>query len=45
LIAATLALTGGAVERHITPIFSELALDPVPEDNRRVLAVLRFLNA
>ena len=27
------------------PSFSKLALEPMPEDNRRVLAVLRYLNA
>lgn len=44
-IAAALVLTEGAVEKHIASIFAKLALDAVPEDNRRVLAVLRYLNA
>jgi DNA-binding NarL/FixJ family response regulator len=43
-IAAALVLTEGAVEKHIASIFAKLVLDPVPEDNRRVLAVLRYLN-
>jgi DNA-binding NarL/FixJ family response regulator len=43
-IAAALVLTEGAVEKHIASIFAKLALDSVPEDNRRVLAVLRYLN-
>ena len=44
-IAAALTLTEGAVEKHIASIFAKLALDPAAEDNRRVLAVLRYLNA
>jgi DNA-binding NarL/FixJ family response regulator len=44
-IAVALILTEGSVEKHIASIFAKLALDAVPEDNRRVLAVLRYLNA
>jgi DNA-binding NarL/FixJ family response regulator len=44
-IAAALVLTEGAVEKHIASIFAKLALDPMSQDNRRVLAVLRYLNA
>jgi DNA-binding NarL/FixJ family response regulator len=44
-IAVALTLTEGSVEKHIASIFAKLALDAVPEDNRRVLAVLRYLNA
>jgi DNA-binding NarL/FixJ family response regulator len=44
-IAAAVVLTEGAVEKHIASIFAKLTLDPVPGDNRRVLAVLRYLNA
>jgi DNA-binding NarL/FixJ family response regulator len=43
-VAAALTLTEGSVEKHIASIFAKLALDAVPEDNRRVLAVLRYLN-
>ena len=42
-IAAALVLSEGAVEKHIASIFGKLNLEPVAEDNRRVLAVLRFL--
>jgi DNA-binding NarL/FixJ family response regulator len=42
-IAEELIVTVAAVERHITSIFGKLALRAVPEDHRRVLAVLEFL--
>ena len=42
-IADELIVTVPAVERHITSIFGKLALRAVPEDHRRVLAVLEFL--
>jgi DNA-binding NarL/FixJ family response regulator len=44
-IAAKLALSEGAVEKHIASIFSKLFLEPEAADNRRVLAVLRYLRA
>jgi DNA-binding NarL/FixJ family response regulator len=44
-IAAVLVLSEGSVEKHIASIFGKLRLEPVAEDNRRVLAVLRFLQA
>jgi DNA-binding NarL/FixJ family response regulator len=42
-IAAELAVTVAAVERHVTHIFDKLGLRQVPEDHRRVLAVLEYL--
>ena len=42
-IADELIVTVPAVERHITSIFGKLDLRAVPEDHRRVLAVLEFL--
>jgi DNA-binding NarL/FixJ family response regulator len=42
-IADELIVTVPAVERHITGIFGKLGLRAVPEDHRRVLAVLEFL--
>jgi DNA-binding NarL/FixJ family response regulator len=42
-IADELTVTVPAVERHITSIFGKLDLRAVPEDHRRVLAVLEFL--
>jgi DNA-binding NarL/FixJ family response regulator len=42
-IADELVVTTPAIERHVTSIFSKLDLRQVPEDHRRVLAVLEFL--
>jgi DNA-binding NarL/FixJ family response regulator len=42
-IATELGVTVAAVERHVTGIFDKLGLRQVPEDHRRVLAVLEYL--
>jgi DNA-binding NarL/FixJ family response regulator len=42
-IARKLTLSEGAVEKHIASIFGKLSLEPEGADNRRVLAVLRYL--
>jgi DNA-binding NarL/FixJ family response regulator len=44
-IAAQLVVTEGAVEKHVTSIFAKLGLPPADQAHRRVLAVLRFLEA
>ena len=44
-IAKQLWLTEKTVETHVGRIFSKLALPPNQGDNRRVLAVLTFLEA
>jgi DNA-binding NarL/FixJ family response regulator len=44
-IAEQLVVTERAVEKHVTSIFSKLGLPASSEDHRRVLAVLRFLEA
>jgi DNA-binding NarL/FixJ family response regulator len=42
-IARALVVTPGAVEKHISNIFSKLDLPATDEDHRRVLAVLTYL--
>ena len=44
-IAEALVVTDRAVEKHVTSIFSKLALTDRPDDHRRVLAVLAYLGA
>lgn len=44
-IAAALVVTEGAVEKHVSNIFSKLDLPLAERDHRRVLAVLRYLEA
>lgn len=43
-IAGALIVSEGAVEKHIANIFLKLGLPPSETDNRRVLAVLRYLD-
>ena len=43
-IAARLFITEKAVSKHTNSIFTRLALPPSEDDNRRVLAVLAYLN-
>ena len=42
-IAAALTVSDGAVEKHISSIFTKLDLAPSDSEHRRVLAVLMFL--
>ena len=44
-IAARLVVTEKAVGKHINSIFTKLDLPPAPDDNRRVLAVLTWLQS
>jgi DNA-binding NarL/FixJ family response regulator len=44
-IAERLVVTPGAVEKHVRSIFGKLRLPVSPEDHRRVLAVLTYLNS
>jgi DNA-binding NarL/FixJ family response regulator len=44
-IAGQLVVSERAVEKHVTSIFGKLGLTASGEDHRRVLAVLRFLEA
>lgn len=42
-VAAALVVTEGAVEKHVSSIFTKLGLAPAEGDHRRVLAVLSYL--
>jgi DNA-binding NarL/FixJ family response regulator len=42
-IADTLVVSEGAVEKHVSSIFTKLELAPSESDHRRVLAVLTWL--
>jgi DNA-binding NarL/FixJ family response regulator len=44
-IAAALVVGEGAIEKHVSSIFSKLGLLPADSDHRRVLAVLRYLES
>jgi DNA-binding NarL/FixJ family response regulator len=44
-IANAMVVTPGAVEKHVSNIFSKLDLPATNDDHRRVLAVLAFLRA
>ena len=44
-IGQRLFISPRAVEKHVTSIFAKLRLPAAPEDHRRVLAVLRFLDS
>jgi DNA-binding NarL/FixJ family response regulator len=44
-IAAKLRITEKAVSKHINNILTKLNMPPSDDDNRRVLAVLAYLNA
>ncbi|MGZ5352890.1 MAG: LuxR C-terminal-related transcriptional regulator, partial [Actinomycetota bacterium] len=43
-IASRLVVTEGAVEKHISSIFTKIGLQQADTDHRRVLAVLRYLD-
>jgi DNA-binding NarL/FixJ family response regulator len=43
--AGALVLTLGTVEKHVASIFGKLGLSASEIDNRRLLAVLRYLRS
>jgi DNA-binding NarL/FixJ family response regulator len=44
-IGERLFITEHTVEKHVKSIFGTLRLPPSPDDHRRVLAVVKFLDA
>src|SRR5699024_7921246 len=44
-IADTLFVSAGSVEKHISSLLTKLDLPPVDGENRRVMAVLRYLES
>jgi hypothetical protein len=44
-IGEGLFITEHTVEKHVKSIFGSLGLPPSPDDHRRVLAVVKFLDA
>jgi DNA-binding NarL/FixJ family response regulator len=44
-IAGELVISEGAVEKHVAAIFMKFDLPVSSDDNRRILAVLRYLEA
>ena len=44
-IATELVVSDGAIEKHVSSIFMKFDLPPADTDHRRVLAVLRYLEA
>ena len=44
-VCETLWLSPKTIETHIHSLFRKLGLNDVPQDNRRVLAVLTFLRS
>jgi DNA-binding NarL/FixJ family response regulator len=44
-IARRLFVTEGTVEKHVRSILAKLRLPETPDDHRRVLAVLTYLNS
>jgi DNA-binding NarL/FixJ family response regulator len=44
-IARVLVISDGAVEKHVSSVFAKLDLPPAESTNRRVLAVLRWLES
>ena len=44
-IAQSLVVSPGAIEKHVANVLTKLGLPPSDNDNRRVLAVLRYLES
>ena len=44
-IASTLVISAGVVEKHVASVFAKLGLAPSDNDNRRVIAALKYLGS
>jgi DNA-binding NarL/FixJ family response regulator len=44
-IASTLTISPGVVEKHVASVFAKLGLAPSDNDNRRVIAAIRYLGS
>jgi DNA-binding NarL/FixJ family response regulator len=44
-IASTLVISPGVVEKHVASVFAKLGLVPSDNDNRRVIAALKYLES
>jgi DNA-binding NarL/FixJ family response regulator len=44
-IAGVLAVSAGVVEKHVAGVFAKLGLPPSDNDNRRVIAAIRYLES
>jgi DNA-binding NarL/FixJ family response regulator len=44
-IAERLVISPGVVEKHVASIFAKLGLLPSDNDNRRVIAAMKFLQS
>ena len=44
-IATTLFISPEVVEKHVASIFAKLGLAPADNDNRRVIAAIRYLES
>jgi DNA-binding NarL/FixJ family response regulator len=44
-IAGTLTVSPGVVEKHVASVFAKLGLVPSDNDNRRVIAAIKYLES
>jgi DNA-binding NarL/FixJ family response regulator len=44
-IASALTISPGVVEKHVASVFAKLGLSPSDNDNRRVIAALKYLES
>jgi DNA-binding NarL/FixJ family response regulator len=44
-VAGTLHISPGVVEKHVASVFAKLGLAPSDNDNRRVIAAIKYLES